>query len=70
MAEIIIKSKVIPRCDTSENWSLNNPILLKGEIGVETDTSFMKIGDGESDWNSLFYTHSTIEESDINSLFT
>lgn len=43
------------RNDTSANWTLNNPILLKGELGFETDTLKFKLGDGTSSWNSLSY---------------
>ncbi len=43
------------RRDTSEKWSINNPILLDGEMGYETDTSYLKIGDGTTPWNSLSY---------------
>jgi len=40
------------RRDTAQNWSLNNPILLSGELGIETDTLKIKIGNG-SRWNSI-----------------
>ena len=43
------------RHDTAENWIAANPTLLDGEVGVETDTQKLKIGDGETDWNSLDY---------------
>ena len=43
------------RRDTSTNWTVNNPILLEGELGYETNTSYMKIGDGTTPWNSLNY---------------
>ena len=43
------------RHDTAENWITANPTLLDGEVGVETDTQKLKIGDGETDWNSLDY---------------
>ena len=43
------------RRDTTSKWSLNNPILLEGEIGYETNTTYMKIGDGVTPWNSLAY---------------
>lgn len=33
----------------------NNPVLLAGEIGLETDTGNFKIGDGTLAWNSLPY---------------
>lgn len=40
---------------TSANWTSNNPILLAGEIGFETDTNKMKVGNGTSNWNDLAY---------------
>jgi len=43
------------RRDTSTNWTSNNPILLAGEMGIETDTKKFKIGDGTTAWNSLSY---------------
>jgi hypothetical protein len=41
---------------TASNWTSSNPILLAGEIGFETDTNKMKVGDGTSNWNDLSYT--------------
>jgi hypothetical protein len=41
--------------DTSSNWTTNNPVLLSGELGVESDTRKVKIGDGVTAWNSLLY---------------
>jgi hypothetical protein len=43
------------RRDTAEKWVINNPILLEGEIGYETDTTYIKIGDGTTYWNDLPY---------------
>jgi hypothetical protein len=43
------------RRDTSTNWSVNNPVLLQGEFGYETDTECLKIGDGVNSWNDLAY---------------
>jgi hypothetical protein len=40
---------------TSSQWSTANPILLEGEIVVETDTRQVKIGDGTTAYNSLTY---------------
>jgi hypothetical protein len=40
------------RRDTASNWVLNNPVLLAGEIGIESDTNKFKIGNG-SRWNSV-----------------
>ena len=56
MAEKAVKvAHLSCRNDTSTNWTLKNPILKKGEWGLETDTFSMKFGDGVSEWNSLVY---------------
>lgn len=36
-------------------WSAENPTLPKGFVGIETDTSYSKTGDGISSWNSIAY---------------
>ena len=38
------------RRDTASNWTSNNPTLLDGEFGWETDTKKLKIGDGSTAW--------------------
>ena len=43
------------RRDSSLKWSTNNPVLLQGEFGYETDTDCLKIGDGINPWNDLEY---------------
>lgn len=52
------------RSDIAAEWTSNNPILLNGEIGLETDTTVNtstsklykgKIGNGTTAWNSLPY---------------
>ncbi len=53
MAEKQIYSKLQQRNDTAANWLLANPILLRGELGIEYDTDKMKIGDGNSSWVAL-----------------
>lgn len=44
------------RNDTAENWTTQNPILLKGEMGVEIDTGKTKIGNGTDHWKTLKYS--------------
>ena len=44
------------RRDTAANWTGANPTLLAGEIGIESDTNKIKIGDGSTAWTSLSYT--------------
>lgn len=41
---------------TADTWTSANPLLQKGEIGIETDTYKMKAGDGVTYWNDLPYT--------------
>ena len=43
------------RRDTAANWTAANPILAQGELGAETDTSKIKIGNGSSTWSALSY---------------
>ena len=43
------------RRDTAANWSSANPVLLAGELAIETDTDLFKLGDGTTAWNSLPY---------------
>lgn len=43
------------RHDTAANWASVNPVLLEGEVGIETDTLKQKVGDGSTAWNSLAY---------------
>lgn len=44
------------RNDTAENWTTQNPVLLKGEMGVEIDTGKTKIGNGTDHWKTLKYS--------------
>ena len=43
------------RRDTAAAWTAANPTLAAGELGLETDTSFYKIGNGSTAWTSLAY---------------
>lgn len=55
MAEREINSKLCLRTDSSENWQTANPVLLRGELGVEEDAGRIKIGDGKTEWSALPY---------------
>jgi hypothetical protein len=46
---------ILLRRGTSAEWSASNPILLEGEVGVETDSKKLKVGDGLTAWISLPY---------------
>ena len=43
------------RRDTASNWTSANPTLAQGELGIETDTSKIKVGDGSTAWSSKTY---------------
>lgn len=40
---------------TAASWTAANPILSAGELGLETDTSKLKVGNGSTAWNGLSY---------------
>jgi hypothetical protein len=50
-----IPARIVFRRDTAAAWTTANPVLLNGELGLETDTRKLKIGDGASTWGSLAY---------------
>jgi len=53
------------RRGTASNWTSANPTLLSGEIGYETDTGNIKIGDGTTNWVGLSYNVSTFPQSSV-----
>lgn len=48
-------NRIILRRDTAVNWTIADPILANGEIGLETDTERFKIGNGISPWSERSY---------------
>lgn len=45
--------------NTAAVWTSTNPVLMAGEIGLETDTLKLKAGDGTTAWTSLSYLNGT-----------
>jgi hypothetical protein len=43
------------RRGNANSWLSSNPILSSGEIGIETDTNLIKIGDSSNTWANLAY---------------
>lgn len=43
------------RRGTASAWTAANPVLRDGEIGVESDTNKLKVGNGASAWSALSY---------------
>lgn len=63
-------TRIILKSDTTKNWNKANPVLLKGELGIEncsTGITKMKIGDGRLKWKDLKYL--TIDKGDFAKLF-
>lgn len=55
MAKTLTIKNLQLRNDTAANWTSKNPVLAKGEMGIETDTNKFKFGDGISTWSELAY---------------
>ncbi|MGA0233421.1 MAG: hypothetical protein ACO3MB_11175, partial [Saprospiraceae bacterium] len=53
------------RRDVATDWQNANPVLNAGELGYESDTDKLKIGDGSTTWNQLGYIVYTPSFSDI-----
>lgn len=47
---------ILLKIKTSSQWASQNPKLQAGEIGLESDTLRMKIGNGADNYNVLNYT--------------
>jgi hypothetical protein len=62
-------TKIQVRRDTAANWTSANTVLSSGEMGYETDTGYMKIGDGTTNWSSLSY-FTPGDVSDDNTTYT
>jgi hypothetical protein len=51
----IFRGTVQVRRKASTLWTSENPVLLAGEQGLETDTRKFKFGDGVNAWIDLEY---------------
>ena len=58
MAQTLKVETLQMRNDTAANWNSKNPVLAKGEMGVEIDTKKFKFGDGITKWQELSYASS------------
>lgn len=62
MSKTITNARIKHRVDSTANWNTKNPILYKGEIGLEilTATTFrVKFGNGLQAWKDLPYLADT-----------
>ena len=71
MAEL--KTRILLRNDTASQWLSVDPILSKGELGIEIDTGLLKIGDGLKKWSELSYFKGDLSDyyskEQVNALF-
>lgn len=70
MAKTLNGITLLLRNDTAANWTASNPVLGKGEPGIESDTKKLKFGDGVTEWTELpyFSDFSSLTADDIPSL--
>lgn len=54
-----MSSRIQLRRGSAAAWTSANPLLLLGEIGLETDTKKFKVGDGSNLWTGLPYFATT-----------
>jgi len=52
------------RRDTAANWTSADPTLMSGEMGFETDTNKIKIGNGTTAWTALDYVEAVVTDID------
>ena len=62
MASKTLNTRIQIRNDLAATWTEKNPVLLKGEMGVETDTRKIKIGDGLNKWSDLGYSGADVAD--------
>jgi Major tropism determinant N-terminal domain len=55
MAAFTYQGTIQFRRQTAAQWTAANPILAQGELGLELDTKYFKMGDGTTAWTALAY---------------
>lgn len=55
MANTTLKTRIALKVDTAEKWASSSLVLMKGEIGIESDTNKFKFGDGVKTYSQLEY---------------
>ena len=57
-----LNTRIVSRNDLAATWISVNPVLMKGEMGIEIDTKRIKIGDGVKTWTELGYANALPED--------
>jgi hypothetical protein len=60
--------KILFRRDTASNWTSQDPTLAGGEIGLESNTNKIKLGNGVSTWTELPYFYGSVDNVDLDDL--
>ena len=55
--------KILFRRDLAATWTSVNPVLSAGEIGLESDTGKIKLGDGTTAWTGLTYFYGSLQNA-------
>ena len=55
--------KILFRRDLAATWTSVDPVLSAGEIGLESDTDKIKLGDGTSSWTELDYFYGSLQNT-------
>jgi hypothetical protein len=50
-----VATRIQLRRGNAASWTEFNPILSSGELGIESDTNLIKIGNGSANWDELPY---------------
>ena len=58
-----INGRMKQRIGLASEWKVADPLLLKGELGIESDTGYVKSGDGSTRYNDLPYLTSPQAET-------
>ena len=56
----MVQTTTIIKHGLAAAWTQKNPLLLNGELGAESDTGLLKLGDGVTLYNDLPYINVTI----------
>lgn len=55
-----LRTQILLRNDSAANWERTNPVLGKGECGIDLDNNTFKFGDGKTAWKDLKYAGTSI----------
>ncbi|WP_427112455.1 hypothetical protein [Megasphaera sueciensis] len=66
MSKTLSNVKLQLKNGTKANWASINPVLAKGELGLESDTAHFKFGDGVNAWTDLAYAGTIVKASASN----